>query len=380
MSGTYATFQKTDRFGSLDGLRAVSIIVVIWCHTAASAWTGVPLLSRGYLGVELFFAISGFLITTLLLRERRDNGQISLARFYARRTLRIFPLYYTVVLIYTLVVWLLEHDVTARAMFFHNLLYYATYTSNWFVLLTGSHVIFYFAWSLAAEEQFYLLWPTVEKTLRGAWPVAMMLLVITASLFVYSLQSMLAASGELLPSEQHALDIGYRLPLSICLGVLLAHLLDSARGYAVACKLVGWRWSSLAAFAVLVAAMAWSRTPSPVFAVLMVALVASCVIREDHLLAPLLRWRPLAYMGTVSYGMYLMHMLSCNLVKVCLNRVHLNRPVVLFAGTVLATTVIAGLSFRYYESIFLRLKSRFSRKRPLVRVPGEQPQLASASR
>ena len=77
MPGSYATFQDTDRFGSLDGLRAASIVAVIWCHTAASAWSGIPLLSRGDLGVELFFAISGFLITTLLLRERRDAGAIS---------------------------------------------------------------------------------------------------------------------------------------------------------------------------------------------------------------------------------------------------------------------------------------------------------------
>ena len=80
-------------------------------------------------------------------------------------------------------------------------------------------------------------------------------------------------------------------------------------------RLLGARWSSLAVAAALLAGMAWAGTPPQVFALLMALLVAACVIREDHLLAPLLRLRPLAYMGTVSYGMYLMHMLACNLVK-----------------------------------------------------------------
>ena len=106
MQSQYATFQNTERFGSLDGLRCLSIVAVIWCHTGGAVWTGVPLLSRGHLGVELFFAISGFLITTLLLRERRQSGRIALGNFYVRRTLRIFPLYYTVLLVYTLIVWL----------------------------------------------------------------------------------------------------------------------------------------------------------------------------------------------------------------------------------------------------------------------------------
>jgi peptidoglycan/LPS O-acetylase OafA/YrhL len=90
----------------LDGLRCLSIAAVIWHHAGGTRHSG--LLFRGHHGVSLFFAISGFLITTLLLRERVRNGQVSLGRFYGRRTLRIFPLYYAVIALYVALVYLLD--------------------------------------------------------------------------------------------------------------------------------------------------------------------------------------------------------------------------------------------------------------------------------
>src|SRR5882672_6045500 len=92
-------FQKAKYFPLLDGLRAVSIVGVVWHHAGGALHFSGP-LSRGYHGVSLFFVISGFLITTLLLRERSRTGAISLRKFYLRRALRIFPLYYAVLALY----------------------------------------------------------------------------------------------------------------------------------------------------------------------------------------------------------------------------------------------------------------------------------------
>src|SRR5262245_38294354 len=94
----YRSYLALARFPELDGLRALSILPVIWHHSTTRLLDGV--LGKGPLGVHLFFAISGFLITTLLLRERRATGAISMKNFYARRSLRIFPLYYAVLGIY----------------------------------------------------------------------------------------------------------------------------------------------------------------------------------------------------------------------------------------------------------------------------------------
>jgi peptidoglycan/LPS O-acetylase OafA/YrhL len=159
VSPTYAGYRSCKRFGSLDGLRAISILAVIWHHTQPVRFAGSTLSYIGAQGVTLFFAISGFLISTLMLREYERNGRIDLLAFYMRRSLRIFPLYFTVLGIYVLAVLLLERDTEPGKAFFANLPYFATYTSNLFVELR-ERVIFYFAWSLAAEEQFSSVAPS----------------------------------------------------------------------------------------------------------------------------------------------------------------------------------------------------------------------------
>ena len=89
----YTRYIQTRTFGSLDGLRAIAILAVVWHHTCGTGSNWL-LLTRGFLGVDLFFVISGFLIATLLLRERSQSGNISLRGFYFRRTIRILPPYF----------------------------------------------------------------------------------------------------------------------------------------------------------------------------------------------------------------------------------------------------------------------------------------------
>src|SRR5262245_42024739 len=98
--GRYDEFRSRKTFASLDGIRCLSIVAVIWHHSVV----GVPWLpgtERGFLGVDMFFVLSGFLIVTLLLRERDKTGAISMREFYARRALRIFPPYYALLAVLT---------------------------------------------------------------------------------------------------------------------------------------------------------------------------------------------------------------------------------------------------------------------------------------
>jgi peptidoglycan/LPS O-acetylase OafA/YrhL len=161
---------------SLDGIRAIAIMLVVVSHLVQSQsflgsnLTG-HLVELGQLGVRIFFVLSGFLITTLLLKELDTDGHIRLGRFYFRRTLRIFPPYYTLIFVTGLLaavgwVQLNQGDI------FHAL----SYTSNYYPTAWSlGH-----SWSLSVEEQFYLLWPATLLLLgkkRGIW-VALAMLVL----------------------------------------------------------------------------------------------------------------------------------------------------------------------------------------------------------
>jgi peptidoglycan/LPS O-acetylase OafA/YrhL len=122
-------FVAIRRFAALDGLRAVSVIAVAWHHTSGTP--GQSFTHKGFLGwtwVDSFFAISGFPITSLLPRERTAVGGISLRKFYARRTLRIFPLYYATLLAYIVLVAATRRHSPEGIRFFHHLAAFATYT------------------------------------------------------------------------------------------------------------------------------------------------------------------------------------------------------------------------------------------------------------
>lgn len=298
-------------------------------------------------GVTLFFAISGFLITTLLIRELGVTGSIDLKAFYARRTLRIFPLYYAVLLLYVVLVFTMERNTIAGRAFFDNLPYFLSYTSNLFVPLDG-RTIFYFSWSLAAEEQFYLIWPALFIFCRTPHRAALVLILAgTAAAFA---QFMGAAWA-------------FKVPVAIIAGALFAILLSSRSAYDRVFQLLGRSWSILPVLGLVIFALSHSQPPA-VLHVGLALLVVVCVIREDHLLAPLLKLPVLRYLGEVSYGMYLLHMLCKNAAAKLLKLVGLPVDSVwLFLVSTVLTVVVARLSFRYFESYFLALKERFSTAR-----------------
>ncbi len=353
---THADFLAERRFGSLDGLRAVSIIAVIWHHTSATAFAGGPLGHIGAEGVTLFFAISGFLITTLLLRERDRRGQIDLRAFYVRRTLRIFPLYYTVLFLYLALVLAIERQSPVGRQFLENFVYFFTYTSNWFVALDG-RTIFYFAWSLAAEEQFYLLWPAIlVATKTNARSLALLTLVIVTLAVV----EWLAASGQ--QGADRMQWVTAKVPLAIVFGAAAALMLHGPRGFRALAPLVASRGASLAWLLVVIVALTVPGTPRFVLHAAFTALVIACVVNRSHGLAVPLAWRPLAYLGTISYGMYLLHMLAKNGAVKLLGAFGAapGWPAVFVATTIVAT-VMAALSFHYFESRFLSYKRKFER-------------------
>jgi peptidoglycan/LPS O-acetylase OafA/YrhL len=165
---------KAKYFPALDGLRAISVLLVIFIHLKYRS----PVLShiQGWLGVDVFFVISGFLITTLLFREERETGKIDIFAFYTRRFFRIVPIYGLVLIVYIVLCSL--HD-DKWVLMKHALPYYLTFMNEFVV---ADHLPFGTTWTLGVEEKFYLVWPVLFfLAMRGKRNRWLMLLVLFAS-------------------------------------------------------------------------------------------------------------------------------------------------------------------------------------------------------
>jgi peptidoglycan/LPS O-acetylase OafA/YrhL len=363
IAARHEAYLRRAHFASLDGLRFLSIAPVVWHHSTSGPLPGV--LGKGPVGVELFFAISGFLITTRLIREQRARGSVAIGQFYARRALRIFPLYYAVLALYVLRAWLFLPASPTRAHFFHSLPFWVTYTADWFVDTAVAHpIIFSFGWSLAVEEQFYLVWPWLVRAGRGwLFPVAM------AALFVVVDQG--AEQGHF-DHVWPAAGLAHRMITSvstpICLGAVMAYALDRPRSFAVVARVLGHRASAPLAFLAL-AALIYADGP-PLFAVhvALVLLVGACCLRADHGLTRLTDAGPLRWIGTVSYGVYLFHVSAITAWKLILPASWISAPLV-FALAFAVSLALAAASFRWFERPFLRLGDRFRGSRPLRAGP-----------
>ncbi len=344
---THASYLATRTFGSLDGLRALSILGVVWHHTQQGVHS-LRMAYRGFLGVDLFFVISGFLIVTLLLRERRRTGTISLKKFYIRRFLRIFPPYYGVLALVAIIAFLKPGDQSNVIR--RDLPYALFYISNLVPMLS----ILNPTWSLSVEEQFYLVVPALQKLARPAFPA-----VIVVAYLLVSLPPFGFFPNWKLPDFFRETTFG-----PILLGVMLALVLDHPTGYRWTSQVLGyWIAPAIAGVLVLLAcnhpADDISGFPRMAIHLSLVALLAACVSRERHVLAPLLRLWPIRRIGAVSYGIYLYHLLARHLVKAGMKFAGIDSQALFFLTTAVCAWIVAELSYHLYESRFLALKSRW---------------------
>jgi peptidoglycan/LPS O-acetylase OafA/YrhL len=347
---THEQYLTRKYFSSLDILRFFSILAVLWHHTQAG-WSWLPASHRGFLGVDFFFAISGYLIVTLLLRERDRTGRISMRGFYLRRSLRIFPIYYGMIGVLALA-FLLKPNSSNAGPFFAELPYQLAYLSNF--LMTSS--LLFFTWSLASEEQFYVVWPPIERWFpRAALPALFVILAINQAINFGLFD---ATIGEYV-KRLNILQITFT---PICLGVLTAHLLHSRRGFAAVAPILGRAWTPLVLMGATFLACniggdlrGWPRLA---IQVAMTLFLASCVVREDHLFNRIFGFGLIRRIGVISYGMYLFHIFVVHFVGEFVERTSLPRAYVPFLLTLVLTAIVAELSFRYYETPFLRLKDR----------------------
>jgi peptidoglycan/LPS O-acetylase OafA/YrhL len=334
---------------ALDGLRAVAVGLVIAYH----AGSPVP----GDLGVTTFFVLSGFLITWLLLREFQASGAIALGAFYIRRTLRIFPAYFTFIFI-TFAIDAVRGiprpaELTVAAL---------TYTTNYYFAFHPHRGSLALTWSLAVEEQFYLLWPATLRHLlpRGMPTVRRFLAAVIVVVAAWrSFLYLGAAVGSLYVYA--AFDTRAD---SLAIGGLLAAI-SSATGFAAgAVKVARQPWWPIVTVLLIGASRSgisdsWHYTLGFTLDSLLVAVLLVQLLQwHAH---PLWRWLDsgvVRYLGRISYPLYLWHGYGLAV------GARIGGPILVqrLAG-VLASIVLASGSYYIIERPMLRLKQRFEPRR-----------------
>ena len=285
------------RVPGLDGQRAIACLAVIAGHL------GLPLTGGGWLGVDVFFVLSGFLITGIVMRERERTGTIRLRAFYLRRAGRLYP-----ALLVTIAIHLI---LSPQFLSWHEVLLSAamadTYVMNFWPFITWANEpnLIWHTWSLAIEEHFYLLWPlavlglgTRRRVVRGA--LALGLASITA----------MALTRGTVPGLTLAYFMSWTRAWELLAGCALA----------AAAPVVGRRgsawcgWAGAAALVLAFGAGNWvDRTSAPAMTAVIAAAVTGSVLlivaaKDGRGLVPRsLSIKPLRWVGDHSYGLYLYH-------------------------------------------------------------------------
>ncbi len=291
----------TGYFPVLDGLRALCVLLVVTAHVHAAAWAPIA----GRQGVIGFFVLSGFLITTLCAREATAEGRVALGAFYVRRAFRILPLYLVVLAAYVVFVVVLGQEAQKRSGLLLALPYFLTFTNEIPVHWGHAHVAipFFQTWSLGVEEKFYVVWPLLGYgLLLGVRRARVALLAaVVAALTV-------AQAG---PGGAWAGWYG-----ALAIGCLLGVLLNDPRAYRVLAASVR-PWTGALALAVLVADHLLVGGHSNLATVLypwVFAWLILALLVADSRVAGWARSRPAVFVGTRSYGIYLVHLLALAIV------------------------------------------------------------------
>jgi peptidoglycan/LPS O-acetylase OafA/YrhL len=343
------------RLPALDGIRGVAILLVI-LHNQTGRYPSLHLqqiFANGWMGVDLFFVLSGFLITGILVDSRQSDGYFR--NFYARRCLRIWPLYYSLlVFMFVIVPVLLPSE--APTVFDRSSPWWAypLFLQNFLIpnpaAATGPLGV---TWSLAIEEQYYLVWPWVVRYCSRSQVRTIALTVICLSpalrfylsfqhvdtysnvfcrldgLMMGALLALIVRSDTILPST-----FTKRAWITLSIATPLAFLTEALNA-----RWIGFSFTALAS----------------------ASFVYLSLFSEQHVLRVVLTNRFLVYTGTISYGLYLLH-------KIPFDMAHAFRleryPALALPILLAAAYAMAALSWTLLEKPFLRLKPGWSARRP----------------
>ena len=356
---------------ALDGVRAIAILLVMLFHFYF-------LVEVGWIGVQLFFVLSGYLITTILLESKDETIGNYLKRFYWRRSLRIFPLYYLYLGGITLL-YLIAHvppDFLSKIpyLIFYNYNHYPVFES------LSHDVTFTHFWSLSVEEQFYLFWPFIIFFLNGRQlKVLIVLLILGVPVFRYLVYDWLIVNeypisdlGQIIyrltPAQIDGFAFGAAIPVFrlheraatskyLFWGVLIVFLIVGFLNY----RSLGIPISSLGYLngEVRNYQFVWSYSLIDLLSLGLILLIISPESKSK--LKAFLENRVLVHIGKVSYGMYVYHWVLLAAYRKIIHPFIGYRPLSFIVYLALVY-LVSWLSFRFFESFFIGLKDRYGAK------------------
>jgi len=361
-----STAPEPERIAALDGVRGVAILLVLAMHSLyIGPFFGLDVMAHpyariawlGWSGVDVFFVLSGFLITGILVRTKGSPGYFR--NFYVRRSLRIFPLYYLVVL---LLMFAMQRPAISSDDYLPHLLYYQNF--RYAFPHVGHDAALQVTWSLAIEEQFYLLWPALVwiLSMRGLRVVCVLAIVGAVALRIWLVTRGFEGTHFLTPCRLDTLAAGALLAISPKPTAWL-----------------GWAATLLGGGGLVLTAFACGTSLPETSAMQQVGLLCTLLLgvgvltlaRSARTLQPLFCLAPLRSIGKYSYCMYLTHMLVVEWLARRLQALGPDlaewtqgwSPVALTAAFTVAvvacTWLLALVTYHAFERWFLALKRYF---------------------
>jgi peptidoglycan/LPS O-acetylase OafA/YrhL len=356
-------------FPNLNGLRFIAAALVIIHHIEQAkfkaGFDGWWLTSHfigiiGKLGVVLFFVLSGFLITYLLLHEEAMKGEISIKKFYLRRIFRIWPLYF---LILSLAFFILP-EINAYEIFnthhFNSndtpkILLYIFFLGNLVMISVGTVPFASHLWSIGTEEQFYIIWPVLFDKIKKNRIVIFILLII--ALFI--IQSLLKLFPENSAWHQLSRFFDYFNIDCMLIGsifafldyqkhVLVSYLKINALFYAVLLLTI-----VMLGFGVFIPFVQYQ-----VYSVLFGIIILN--LATNHKSGINIENKAMKYLGDISYGLYMYHPIAIASALLILSTTGNFSNLLLYPLVFAITIAVASISYKYFESYFLKIKNRFS--------------------
>jgi peptidoglycan/LPS O-acetylase OafA/YrhL len=366
-------------FPSLNGIRAIAALLVVFFHIEnekehnklANLLDAIPSIKMmGNTGVTLFFVLSGFLITYLLYVERKETKTIKIFQFYIRRILRIWPLYFLIIIItlsYDCYInnWAYTHDFLGTKLFF-----YIFFLPNLSMLLFSSSGFPSQLWSVGSEEQFYLIWPhlikrNIIKSLKGLFLLVVVFCSIRYLFFVLDKNYTLTVNGINIYNLLWRFLYYFRIDC-MAIGAIGAYVYFNKQKFQKVLSFIYHKYLQIlnvfCIALIFILNIQLGVFQDTLFAFFFIILILN--VATNHKSVINLELPVFNFLGKISYGLYVYHPLIIIILLKLFNQnnmFNIKGLNILFSISVLIFSIIISyLSYRYFENPFLKLKKKYS--------------------